>query len=357
MSGNAKNIRVTRLTDEGWFRRTGNVAMSIGRDTFHRELIDLFGSTIRHSSSWIMRYSRFAPPDVLYTQNVPDDIVRLYNRECFSIDPFSNHWKTRGTPGVLTLSSLKAENVEFIIYSRIFGGAANISDEMAMFFTTVGHCCLALFLVRENGTFSPADKKRAELIFPALDGYHHAHLSWLFNGLRYTDSAEMEGFIKRPTLIQDRFQERVYANDSWTRAAAADPEIDEIVRASSTNNVAKKYDVNDFVLRSEALDRYFPLAPGGRIFVLEPRSVAKNETIHADQVAAALDNFTRREREILALIMSGQSTGQIAQKLQISKGTIKNCRLRIYRKADVTSERALVNKFTEIFSLLREDLV
>ena len=349
MSSNAKNVPVVRLTDEEWFRRTGGVAMSIGRDTFHRELIDLFGSTIKHDSSWIMRYSRFAPPDVLYTHNVSDEIIQLYTRECFSIDPFSNHWKTRGTPGVLTLSGLKAENVEFIIYSKIFGGAANISDEMAMFFTTVGHCCLALFLVRENGTFSAADVKRAELIFPALDGYHHAHLSWLFNGLRYTDGAEMEGFIKRPTLIQDRFREQVYTNDSWTKAAAADPTIGEITRAPLTNGTTQKYDVDEFILRSEALDRYFPLAPGGRIFVLEPRFAAKSESPHVDQVAATLDNFTRREREILALIMTGQSTGQIAQKLQICKGTIKNCRLRIYRKADVTSERALVNKFTAIF--------
>ena len=152
-----RTSRSMRLTDEEWFRRTGGVAMSIGNDTFHRELIELFGSTIKHNSSWIMRYSRFAPPDVLYTHNVSDEIVQLYTRECFSIDPFSNHWKIRGTPGVLTLSSLKAENVEFIIYSKIFGGAANISDEMAMFFTTVGHCCLGLFLVRENGTFSPTD--------------------------------------------------------------------------------------------------------------------------------------------------------------------------------------------------------
>jgi DNA-binding CsgD family transcriptional regulator len=349
MSGNAKNIPVARLTDETWFRQTGRVAMSVGRDTFYRELINLFGSTIKHDSSWIMRYSRFAPPDVLYTHNVPDDIVRLYTRECFSIDPFSNHWKTRGTPGVLTLSSLKAENVEFIIYSKIFGGAANISDEMAMFFTTVGHCCLALFLIRENGIFSAADKKRAELIFPALDGYHHAHLSWLFNGLRYTETAEMEGFIKRPTLIQDRFQEQVYANHSWTKAAAADPAIGEIVRAAFADSTNRKYDLDEFILRSEALDRYFPLAPGGRIFVLEPRFAAQSESAHVDQVAAALDNFTRREREILALILIGQNTGQIAQKLQISKGTIKNCRLRIYRKADVTSERALVNKFVAIF--------
>ena len=137
---------------------------------------------------------------------------------------------------------------------------------------------LGLFLVRENGTFSPTDVKRAELIFPALDGYHHAHLSWLFNGLRYTNRAEMEGFIKRPTLIQDRFQERVYSNESWNEAVSTDPTIDEIVHAASTDNAAQKYDLNDFILRSEALDRYFPLAPGGRIFVLEPRFFCEGQT-------------------------------------------------------------------------------
>ena len=348
MSGNSKKVPVTRLTDAQWFHRTGRVAMSIGQDTFHRELLDLFGSTMKHESRWIMRYSRFAPPDILFTHNVPDDIVQLYTRECSTIDPYANHWKARGTPGVLTLSRLKTENVEFILYSKMFGATANVSDEMAMFFTTVGHCCLALFLVREKGTFSSSDIKRAELIFPALDGYHHAHLSWLFNGLRYANRSGMDGFINRPTLIQDRFREQVYASDSWVQAAAQDPAIDEIVHATE-NKATQKYDLEDFILRSEALDRHFPLAPGGRIYALEPRPLVKNQHEYVDQVAATLGDFTRREREILALIMMGHSTGEIAQKLQISKGTIKNCRLRIYRKADVTSERALVNKFTATF--------
>ena len=304
-----------RLTDEEWFRRTG-MSQCPSVATFHRELIDLFGSTIKHNSSWIMRYSRFAPPDVLYTHNVSDEIVQLYTRECFSIDPFSNHWKTRGTPGVLTLSSLKAENVEFIIYSKSSAGPPIFPTRWPCSSPRWAHCCLALFLVRENGTFSPADVKRAELIFPALDGYHHAHLSSLFNGLRYTNRAEMEGFIKRPTLIQDRFQERVYSNEFWNEAVATDPTIDEIVHAASTDNATQRYDLDDFILRSEALDRYFPLAPGGRIFVLESRFFARDRNEHVDQVATTLDNFTRREREVLALIMTGQSTDKLPKSFR-----------------------------------------
>lgn len=53
-------------------------------------------------------------------------------------------------------------------------------------------------------------------------------------------------------------------------------------------------------------------------------------------------NLTPRERDLLHLILQGRCTGEIAQHLGISKGTVKNHRLRLYRKAGVTSERALI---------------
>ena len=64
------------------------------------------------SSCWIIRYSRVAPPDVLYTHNVPDEIVHFYNRECLNIDPFSEYWKRWEKPGILTLSGLENASLE-----------------------------------------------------------------------------------------------------------------------------------------------------------------------------------------------------------------------------------------------------
>lgn len=349
MAGTIKSASLGRLDDEEWFRRTGRVAMSIGQDSFHRELVDLFGATIQHESCWIIRYSRVAPPDVLYTHNVPEEIVQFYKDECLDIDPFSHYWKTRECPGVLTLSALEDSSLESVIYSKIFRAAANISDEMAMFFTTVGHSCLGLFLEREKGRFSRADIRRAELMFPALDGFHRAHLGWLFNRLRYKNETEVMGFIKRPTLIQDRSGIEVYANESWNEAAEIDPSIRAVVSEAQSNESQQTFILRDFVLKMEILDPNFPLAPAGRMFVLEPRSYANVEPDRANQIASTLREFTKRERDVLALIMTGNSTGQIAQKLNISKGTIKNCRSRIYRKAGVISERAFVKKFTPIF--------
>ena len=47
-TSSAKPVTSVQLTDEEWFRRSGRVAMSIGHDGFHRELVDLFGVAIPH---------------------------------------------------------------------------------------------------------------------------------------------------------------------------------------------------------------------------------------------------------------------------------------------------------------------
>jgi DNA-binding CsgD family transcriptional regulator len=51
--------------------------------------------------------------------------------------------------------------------------------------------------------------------------------------------------------------------------------------------------------------------------------------------------LTRRERDIVALILSGLPSLRIAARLGIGRGTVKNHRRRIYRKFDITSEREL----------------
>ncbi len=55
--------------------------------------------------------------------------------------------------------------------------------------------------------------------------------------------------------------------------------------------------------------------------------------------------LTRREKEIVALILAGHPSLRIAQKLGISRGTVKNHRRRLYRKLDITSERELFVTF------------
>ena len=67
-----------------------------------------------------------------------------------------------------------------------------------------------------------------------------------------------------------------------------------------------------------------------------------------------LENFARRqcltprETEIATLSLRGYPNAAIARALSISRGAVKNHKLRLYRKLDITSER-------ELFSLFYED--
>jgi DNA-binding NarL/FixJ family response regulator len=75
----------------------------------------------------------------------------------------------------------------------------------------------------------------------------------------------------------------------------------------------------------------------------------EEDPVGYEAAANVLLALTPRERDILTLTMRGQNTGQIAQRLRISKGTIKNCKIRIYRKAEVSSERDLIRKLGPFF--------
>lgn len=338
-----------KLTDERWYHALGEVAASIGTPGFHQHLLSLFMKSISNDAGWIIRYSRVSPPDVFYTFGVPQSVVEFYNDQCLQIDPFSLLWKNTAQTGVLTLSELNKTSPESVIYSKVFRPAANVTDELGMFFSTVGHCCFGLFLERERGLFSQADIRRARLIFPALEGLHRSHLGALFKTLRYTEDGEVGELMNRPTLIRDHRKFDVFSNSSWRQALEEDETIGPLLEAFDPIRGVQSLSSRDYILTSDAFDRGFSLAPGGRIFMLQPRSARQDDEVDHHRVADILTMLTRRERDILSLTMKGRSTGQIAQQLEISKGTVKNCKLRLYRKAGVTAERDLIRLFGKLF--------
>lgn len=57
--------------------------------------------------------------------------------------------------------------------------------------------------------------------------------------------------------------------------------------------------------------------------------------------------LTSRERELVALILSGYPTVRISKRLDIAVGTVKNHRRRIYAKLDITTERELFLQYFE----------
>ncbi len=80
----------------------------------------------------------------------------------------------------------------------------------------------------------------------------------------------------------------------------------------------------------------------GRIYV-EP-DLAKNLVVFE----RTLSRFTKRESEILCLVMQKCSNSEIADKLSLTKSTVENNISRIYTKIGVFSRDELV-RFEEAF--------
>ncbi len=81
-------------------------------------------------------------------------------------------------------------------------------------------------------------------------------------------------------------------------------------------------------------------APQGWLFIVEkaPSASADYDQIIISRLSPAL---TPREIDIVKLILEGHPTATIAQRLNLQRGTVKNHRLHIYEKLDITSEREL----------------
>jgi len=329
-----------RIDDAAWHRIAGEVVKSIGSKHFHRELIKLLEATIRSEAVWIIRYSGQRPPDVVYTHNVPDSVRNIYDARCSSVDPFSKRWNAQREGGVYALSQLRDESADYLTYTKRFLTAAKMDDELGVFLPETAHNCFAIFLERETEHFSQAEIDRVKLLYPALASFHRAHLGWIFNELAYGDTPEAFGLPDQPTLIRDLAGETVYASPSWRRLETLTPALlDQVKRAAKSGRA--ELAVGAMVLRLEELGADFPLAPGGSMFVVEQRPAGEAPPPASEE----LSGYTRREREILEFTLKGLSTSGISEKLGISAGTVKNAKIRIYRKAKVSTERALVQKY------------
>lgn len=329
-----------------WFAHAGEVIQSIGTEFFHSELIKLLEASIPSDAVWIIRYSGEAPPDVVYTHNVTPHAKAVYLEECGGVDPFSMRWKTKRQAGVSTLAALRDESVEYLLYTKLFLPAAGVEDELGVFFPVAGQNCFGFFLERERGHFTRGEVERAELMYPALASFYRAHLGWLFNELRYADGREASGLVNRPTLIEDRSGERVYSNAAWDAFVARHPSILEAQELSA--RAPGQVEVEESVVKAERLGADFPLAPGGRMIIIERRP-SSSRPERSGSLSNVFQIFTPRERDILDLVVEGRSTAEIAERLGIGVGSVKNCKMRIYRKADVATERGLVTKFLPLY--------
>lgn len=310
----------------------GQTAGSIGSDGFYALLLDVFASAIPHDMAMVMRYPRFAAPDFLVSRGFSAELMDIYLKGFYRFDPFYRYWRNVGKCGVVPLSMAIAPNARKTDYLRIYQPLAKIKDELAVFLPGAGGSSIALFVERSKADFTAAEKRSILELYPLLSGLHGAHLRSILASLGSDVVSAAD--TSRPTLIVDKNNLRVHATRAWRDTERRQPDLKEALKKVASS--APRQDGT--ILHVQQLPSDFPLAPDGRIFIIEKPGL---HPVTAPPEVAFDVPLTPREADIVKLVLQGYPTSEIARRLHIGIGTVKNHRARLYNKLDITTEREL----------------
>lgn len=314
----------------------------LGQGEFYDRLLDLLGSVAQHDLAALVRYSRSAPPDLILPRIEPTEAMRAYHRQFFAFDPFHTHWADGGDVGVYRLRAI-ATDIGGSRYAREFLSAMSIYDEIAIFLPAIGEASPTLILDRSRRPFSDVEMARARKLYPLLAALHRRHIEMFVAA-----GTDLEGSPlgqARPLRILDRHGSEIFATEAWKRLFdSEDADTAAALAVVSARGPCVMALPDRRLLRRTRLAPDFGPAPDGSCDEVIINPDAGPGPVAALPASLARD-LTEREQEVVLLTLKGYPIIEIARRLGLSRGTVKNHRLAIYRKLDITSERELFGEY------------
>ncbi len=115
---------------------------------------------------------------------------------------------------------------------------------------------------------------------------------------------------------------------------------------------AMTYGASGYLLKDIGSDKLVEaIRDGMNGSIILPGRIAAKITSHLSPMAAPrvrVEDFTQREVDIIRLMASGKSNGEIAQALYLTVGTVKNYISQIYMKLDVSDRANAVIAFKKM---------
>lgn len=321
-----------RSADSELWDAIGAASAAIGGETLYDRLLEILAVLVDTDLVSLVRYSSFGAPDLVIPREIRDEVAAPYNAGLYAFDPFHHYWRTVAEPAVTSLRKLATAELWKSRYALEFMRAARISDEIAVFLPPIGGASPTLILDRAHGRFTAVELARVERVFPLLAGLHNAHLKAIVSPGMIVHAEE------KPLRLIDRSGKELAANLAW-QTLSKDPEsgLSEALAELAASGVTQACLPDGRLLVRSCLAADFGAAPGGACEQIETPALTRISA----PCDAWLSPLTHREREIVMLTLEGYPIASIAKRLGVSRGTIKNHRLRLYLKLDITTEREL----------------
>jgi DNA-binding CsgD family transcriptional regulator len=321
-----------RPANAGLWEAIGAASAAIGGEAFYDRLLEVPAALVESDLLSLVRYSSFGAPDLIIPREIRADVAAPYNSGLYAFDPFHRYWRTVARPAVTSLRRLAPAEMWKSRYALEFMRAARISDEIAVFLPPIGGASPTLILDRTNGAFTPPELARVEQVFPLLAGLHNAHLRSIVSRGLIPHAAE------KPLRLIDRSGKELAANLAWKKLAEdRQSRLIEAVAELAASGASEIALPDGRLLIRSSLAADFGAAPGGLCDQVEMPALSAP----AAPCDAWLAPLTRREKEIVMATLEGHPIAGIAKRLGVTPGAVKNHRLRIYQKLDITTEREL----------------
>ncbi|WP_293572787.1 LuxR C-terminal-related transcriptional regulator [Phaeobacter sp.] len=292
------------------------VVDAIGTLAFEKRLADMLGAVVEHDFTTMARYStQNAPAFLIHSHSFPAHLAELYLETFVSADPYVRYWCATQCPGVVWLQEVAADGKHCTQYRDVFLPQIGVSDELGVFLPPLGTDAIAVFLNRRRGVFSHREVDQLREVYPVAAALYRQHIRAMIL------SGEVSGSpsFGRPMRATSRTGQTIWLTSEWQdQQGETQPQL--------CTAIAEAFGVTDRYI-------WTPASQQRDVSGLQ----ADTFDIWADQI-----RLTPRERDIVRLVLQGESSQRIAETLQRSPGTIKNHKRRIYSKLDITCERELI---------------
>jgi DNA-binding CsgD family transcriptional regulator len=316
----------------------GEAARHVGTSGFYPALLSAFRALVPHDIATMVRYSAVGAPSFLLHHGFSDQLASQYETTFFVFDPFYRYWAQTEQPGVVALDMFPATAARHSRYVREFLQQSSITDELGIFLPAIGRASVALFLERKVGRFLGTERASIEIFYPLFAGLEIAHVNAILAA--ESSSTAVGRSLPRAIMIRDREGSTVHASEAWRGLEKTDVGFRRAVERLTTEDAAQAMLGGGNILHRTRVSPAHAFAPQGWLFMVEKIPSASAD--YDQNIISRLNpTLTLREIDIVKMILEGYPTATIALRLNLQRGTVKNHRLRIYEKLDITSEREL----------------
>jgi DNA-binding CsgD family transcriptional regulator len=320
---------------------------NLGKASFYRSLLGLLEQFAPGQPAQVMHYSRHVAPRYVCAILTPDTHQALYVERYYRFDPFYHYMFDHQGGGYARLGELRKTRADVGDYFRVFYSLTKMRDELALLLPTVGGGFVGLF-VQSARDFSDEEIKVFKGLYPLCKALHDAQNRLVILSAR---GGTDENNLFRALAIFDAKGHEIFRSRDLTALAETEPDLNSglLVLAKQTSGATRR--LAHGTLHIEDLGDALPLTPNGRLCFYESGAQSRPPAMLGKAIEdfIAAHHLTPRQSDITGLALRGHPSAEIARKLGLTEGTVRNHRKEIYAKMDVTTER-------EIFAMLMAHL-